>query len=234
VTATAPAMERRRTPGRLEGLWARWVGANAVAELVGLGTAAVVAAVVVTRDDPTRAAVLLAALALVAAGGVEGVAVGVAQGRVLRRALPPLRLRSWVAATLAGTLVAWTLGMLPSTVMATTAGPAEPPFSDAVQLVLAAALGVVAGVVLGVPQWLVLRRHVARAGWWIPANSLAWGAGMPMVFAVAGGLPEGSAPAVIVGIVVATLLTTGAVVGAVHGAVLMRLLRAGPPAGQRP
>ncbi len=35
------------------------------------------------------------------------------------------------------------------------------------------------GFLAGVLQWLVLRRHVARAGWWVPANILGWIAAIP-------------------------------------------------------
>jgi hypothetical protein len=31
-----------------------------------------------------------------------------------------------------------------------------------------------AGAVVGVSQWLVLRRWVSRAGWWILASSISW------------------------------------------------------------
>ncbi len=33
---------------------------------------------------------------------------------------------------------------------------------------------IIAGLLLGVMQWLVLRQYVYQAGWWIVANSLAW------------------------------------------------------------
>jgi hypothetical protein len=31
------------------------------------------------------------------------------------------------------------------------------------------------GGFLGIAQWLVLRRHLPNAGWWIPANMIGWG-----------------------------------------------------------
>lgn len=33
-------------------------------------------------------------------------------------------------------------------------------------------MGVVFGVLSGIMPWLVLRRQVARAGWWVPAHLL--------------------------------------------------------------
>ncbi|MEK6256579.1 MAG: hypothetical protein N2C13_04580 [Chloroflexota bacterium] len=35
--------------------------------------------------------------------------------------------------------------------------------------------GAVAGVVVSIPQWLVLRHHVSKSGWWIMAVTIGWG-----------------------------------------------------------
>jgi hypothetical protein len=31
------------------------------------------------------------------------------------------------------------------------------------------------GLAIGLTQWLLLQRQLARAGWWIAANTLGWG-----------------------------------------------------------
>ncbi|MBE0477239.1 MAG: hypothetical protein IBX62_09100 [Coriobacteriia bacterium] len=211
-------------------LWVRWVGANAIGELVGLGgTLALVAGLWGVLDRSPLPVALALALAIAAVGAlVEGVAVGGLQGLVLRLALPALPLPRWVVFTALGAFVAWSLGMLPSTLLAAggngapAAGAAEP--STVVQLLLAAGMGAALGPFLGVPQWLVLRRFVPRAGWWIPANSAAWALGMPVVFAAMSFVTPETRPATIAAVLAASLLATGAVVGAVHGAVLVRLL----------
>jgi hypothetical protein len=87
----------------------------------------------------------------------------------------------------------------------------------------------VATAVLGVAQWWILRQQIARAGWWIVANALGWGAGLLVGFVVVvlgflleptlslpGGLFTGGA----VGGAVA-----GIVGGAASGGVLLWLLR---------
>jgi hypothetical protein len=228
--ATIPAPEQVRSPrdAGLRRLWRRWVLANAWAELVGLGASGAVAALTVSRSPDSLAGVVAGAALVVAVAGVtEGGVVGWAQHRVLRTARPQLRLRRWVGATILGAVVAWGLGMLPSTLldMSDAAGgttPAEPGLG--IQLGLAAVLGLVAGSILGAPQARVLRDHAPRAWRWIPANAVAWAAGMPLVFLVAGGVPEGWTLPAILGVVAATLLLVGAVVGAIHGWVLVRLL----------
>ena len=215
----------RTEPSKLS-LWGRWVAANTLGELAGLGVVGAVASSVVrVFGEPVSAGYALAFAAMsVCLGAVEGAIVGYAQASVLRRRLP--RLRGWIAATALGAAVAWALGMLPSTVASLYRPPGPAPAPDVpdwLQLLLAAPLGVVAGTILAWPQWRVLRRHVAHAGWWLAANALAWAFAMPLVFVAAGVRPETGAALAAV-IVIVCLAAAGAVAGAVHGAYLVWLL----------
>jgi peptidoglycan/LPS O-acetylase OafA/YrhL len=75
--------------------------------------------------------------------------------------------------------------------------------------------------VLSFAQWLAMRKKVKRAGWWIPANMLAWLASMPIIFwgidASQKGQPMFQAVLLLAGV----LFVTGAIVGAIHGAFLV-------------
>jgi hypothetical protein len=94
------------------------------------------------------------------------------------------------------------------------------------QLVLAAGMGLLQGSILAVPQWRVLRRYVAGAGWWVPANSAAWAVGMVLVFQAVSSTTWTLSVATFAR-PVALLTLAGAAVGAIHGAVLVWLLRSG-------
>jgi hypothetical protein len=215
-------------------LYLRWIVANAAAEALGLGIVAASAVGLHTAlAGETVGALLVSASALVALGAAEGAIVGYAQWWALHRALPQVRARSWIGATIFGALSAWTLGMLPSTLMHlgdTAAHASSAPPGPVVRFALAALLGAVAGPILGLFQWRVLRRCVPHAAWWLPANGLAWAAGMPVVFVVAGQLPEGWPLAAIACAVLGGIGLAGAVVGMIHGLALVRLLRCGPQA----
>ena len=128
--------------------------------------------------------------------------------------------------------------MLPSTIMSLAAGPAaaaaetspaEPP--AVVIYLLAAGMGMFLGLMLGTPQWVALRQHVRRAGWWVPANALAWMVGMPLVFLGATNVPAGPVTVWTVLVAVLPVLAAGAAVGAIHGIALVWLARkeAGQP-----
>jgi len=129
------------------GFWLRWVAANALGEFVGLGAVAGIGFLLFRQFDEPQTwqhAVLFAAV-FVCLGALEGLVVGVAQAAVIRRLLPAVR--GWVGATVVGAMVAWAVGMVPSTVASLVgsnhADPApEPPLW--LILFLAAGLGAVA------------------------------------------------------------------------------------------
>lgn len=211
-------------------LWLQWALANVAGEVLGLGLAGAVAiTLVLTIGEPGTAlvAVMMAGV-MIAAGALEGVIVGFTQWLVLRRRLRRLSWWEWVTATAIGALVAWAVGMAPSTLMAlnqSARSSPPPPMSDAVKYAFASVMGVALGTILGAPQWRVLRRYVSRASLWVWANAAAWAIGMPMVFIGAGASPVGASALRIALTVVVTIAAAGASVGAIHGVALLWLLR---------
>jgi hypothetical protein len=213
--------------------WQRWVVANALGELVGLGTVAAVGLLLFRHaGEPTDVPQALAfAAVFVLLGAFEGVVIGLAQRQVLRTLLPSVR--GWVPATVVGAMVAWTVGMIPSTVAGLkqhggsgVAAPSEPPLI--LVLLLAACLGAVAGPVLAAFQWLSLRRIMPGKAWlWLPANAAAWAFGMPVIFLGAQASEVMSSTAAVAASVALAIFIAGAVVGAVHGGVLLALSRGG-------
>ncbi len=156
----------------------------------------------------------------------EGAVVGVAQWAVLREALLGLAARSWVGATVVGAVVAWLLGMIPSSLAAageTSAVPAPEP-APGVVAALAAAMGAVLGVVLATAQWWILRRHLRRALLWLAGNALAWAVAMPLIFWLVGATVAETRTLRSATLLVLGIGAAGAVVGAVHGLFLLRLL----------
>jgi len=210
------------------GLWLRWVAANAIGEFVGLGAVAGMGFLLFRQfaePQSWQQAALVAAV-FVGLGAFEGFVVGLAQAAVLRRFVPAVR--GWVRATVIGAMVAWAVGMLPSSVASVLGPPSaatahEPPLS--LVLLLSAGLGAIAGPVLAAFQWRSLQRALlARAWMWLPANAAAWCLGMPVIFLGAQANEATSNPALIALTVGLALLGAGAVVGAVHGWFLLRLM----------
>lgn len=215
-------------------LWWRWVAANGASEMLGLAATGAAIALLFSRVEalPGMAGVLLSLLVAAGSGAIEATLVGLAQWWAMHPWFPGITRRAWWLATLVGAMVAYVLGFLPSTLMNMGAEASGQPVAEPpgwMMLLFAAGLGLVAGAVLSFAQWLVLRKQVRRAGWWLPANMLAWLAGMPIIFwgidAAQKGQPLYQALLLIAG----CLLLVGLLVGAIHGAFLVWLAR---PAGE--
>jgi hypothetical protein len=123
---------------------------------------------------------------------VAGASIGIAQWLVLRRQVS--RSGWWVLLSSLGFAVGWLVDV------------------ETTGVVGDASTGVMVGASVGIAQWLVLRRQVSQAGWWVLASSV----GFTVTFAV---LAAGVLPGV--GITFGVF----AAYGAVTGAVLVWLLR---------
>ncbi len=219
-------------------LWLRWVAANALGETFGLGGTFAVGALALSRlgSQPGVMIVLVSFLIAVLSGAIEATIVGLAQWWAMHPWFPAITRRAWWSATLVGALLAYVLGYLPSTIMnlgeqtaqaqpAASAAVAEP--AQWIVMLLAAGMGVVAGAMLSFAQWLALRKKVAHAGKWIPANMLAWMAGMPVIFWGIDAAQKGQHVWQAVLLMVGVLCLAGTVVGGIHGLFLVNLAVSG-------
>ncbi|PKO12724.1 MAG: hypothetical protein CVU39_22415 [Chloroflexi bacterium HGW-Chloroflexi-10] len=93
-----------------------------------------------------------------------GLLIGVGQYFFLRSYVP--RLRWWIAATLLGCLLPFGVFHLLTLILA--------PIGDIGLLWRGIGMTMVGGLI-SLPQWLVLRRQVRHALWWIFAHGFGWG-----------------------------------------------------------
>lgn len=198
--------------GRL--LWIEWICAGAV----GWGLAALISALV--NDiliDIMRPSMQGVGLVQVA---TQGAVLALIQWLVVRRYLR--RADHWAWAT-AGT-VALAMGAIVIGVRGPL--PAQEWTYDRIILL--------EGVVVGAAQWLVLRPHVARAGWWIAASALGWPTAVIAEALVYGSVarmvgPVGVRAGWFVAVVMLGATLGGGLYGALLGRVLVALLRRAQP-----
>ncbi|MFI7542454.1 hypothetical protein [Actinoplanes sp. NPDC049599] len=208
--------EPQARPAVLRGgpLFRRWLLVVTIGEFLGFSVPAVAGAV-------TAGWSTLAALGVIlAAGAVEGTALGLAQASVLRQALPGLPARRWVLATAGGAVLAYVIGMLPSTLADRWA---ELP--AAVLALGGLVLGVALLATIGTAQWLVLRTVLPRSASWIVTTALAWLAGLAVFLVFTMPLWHPGQPIVLVAAIgAAGGLLMAAVTSAVTGVALRRLM----------
>jgi hypothetical protein len=102
-------------------------------------------------------------------GALAGLIVGVGQRLALRGVV------SWTNEWVRSTVIGWAVGGA-ILMLFTRIGYSEIVEGSNATLFIAGLLawfGCGAGI--GVGQWLVLRQHLSKAGWWIVASSLGWG-----------------------------------------------------------
>lgn len=114
-----------------------------------------------------------------------GIGLGVLQWLILQYRIK--HAQQWILAT----IFSWTLG---SSVILFL----MPDVNDFIA-------GLVIGVATGTGQWLVLRRELHWAGWWIPINVVAWTTGMALLPGV---ILTGIMAGLVTGIAIELLLRT--------------------------
>jgi hypothetical protein len=195
-------------------VWTRWVLWTTAAEVAGFVAPAVAGVTTAERNGAVQY------VPLVAAGLVEGAALGAGQAHVLRDVLPGLRVRAFVVATSVAAAVAYAVAMLPAAWPDLVAG-----LPGVLLVLLVVAGGVVMLASIGTGQWLVLREALPRSASWVLTTALAWLAGLGVFLGVA--TPwwhagQSTLVTVLVGLVAAGLMALTAAV--VTGAALVRLL----------
>ncbi len=193
----------------------RWVLAVTAGEATGFMIPAAAGGILALAAAPAW----LAYPVMIGAGACEGALLGLGQSVGFGPSVVPRRL--WVAATAAGAAVAWSIGMLPSTIAGFD--PANPWMLP----------GIVIGALLllvSIPtlQWLVLRRVIPRALRWVPINAGAWAAGILWTLAPSPFIDERTpAPALFASYAVAGLLMA-LTVAAMTGPAARRIAKTAP------
>jgi hypothetical protein len=159
--------------------------------------------------------------ALLAAGAVDGYALGAAQSWALRTAVPDLPGRAFAAATAVAAVLAYAIGLAPSTLGERIR---DVPLAVAVPVAVLGGIALLASI--GTAQWLVLRHAGYDVRWWIATTAGGWLAGLTVFTAVATPLwrPGQPAPLIVaIGILAGVLMA--ATVAATTGFAALRLAR---------
>ncbi len=152
------------------GFWFKWILATIIGYILGL-------LLQVFTDPSTNMSFRLPlVLSQILGWAITGTAVGLLQWDVLRRRIKTIGW--WILATAVG----WSLGLSLSLFF--------------IYGIAGGGTGIIVGIIVGVAQWLPIRRYVRGAALWIPVNTIAWTIGPAIVwlmvqsFGVDGGVFE--------------------------------------------
>ncbi len=164
--------------------WGLWLVRCALAEFVGIGLAAAagVGLFQIMGEPETTAARLLVFALFLTIGLIEGGLIGLAQGSMLKRVVPSLRVGTFARNTALPAMLGWALGMAPSTFLAgpsTGIQPAPEPALGAV-LLFSAVGGALGGGLIALFQRLELGRRVRGTRAWSFATMLGWALALPL------------------------------------------------------
>jgi hypothetical protein len=149
-------------------LWLQWVSASIVASLVGLiaGTILFAGAVALILTLRVQSEITWFLQPMIF-GGFIGLSLSTAQKLIIQQHLSlPKR---FIQLSTMGALIA----LLLNSINDILASPLPLPF-----------LAGIGGAIFGFSQWLVLHRVLRHSGWWVLANSVAWGAGGTLMYAL--------------------------------------------------
>ena len=194
-----------------------WVGWTVAGEAAGFTVAAIAGAVAATQDLPSVSEFAV----LVGAGSIEGALLGAGQAIAMTRLqLPPRILRRWPVVTSVAAALAWSIGLLPSSIP-------DVPWSSPITWLIAVVLG--SALLLSIPtaQYLLLRGAIHTAGRWIWVNVLAWSLGIMWTFAPSP-LVDASTPILsLIGIYAVAGLLMATTVAVITGLCWLSWLRTG-------
>lgn len=147
----------------------RWVGCTVAGQVAGFTVAAVLAA---TQDVSRMSDYAL----VLGAGALEGALVGRGQAIAMTRVqLPSGVLRVWPIVTSIAAVMAWSIGLIPSSVRTISLPPG-------IAWPLTAVLALVLLISIPLAQFLLLRTVIPPASQWIRFNLLAWLLGISWTF----------------------------------------------------
>jgi hypothetical protein len=164
-------------------VWAGWLLATALGWTAGWAVGAPISELVARPIGATGAMLAAEMLGGAVAWGILGLLTGIGQWLVLRRHMSGAGW--WVPASVIGWALVgstkWIQGPLLDEFMIGFFGRLEEMRLGALVPLSGMGLGLLLdgamGLVVGLAQWFVLRRHVQRAGRWVLISAVAWGIG---------------------------------------------------------
>jgi hypothetical protein len=156
-------------------LWKKWIFKYSLGELIGIGVAAAIARFLFLSYPQSEkiSGTVLNVIILMIAGISEGLIIGYIQWRSLSKLVsdfPPLL---WMFITTFATLAGW-LFVLPPGIMLIAFLAKISLISTNNSILYTLLIGVIFGGMIGIPQFLIMRKYFENAIIWVLSNAVGW------------------------------------------------------------
>ncbi len=202
----------------------RWIAIGVIGTVVGLGAGGFVGLMGLAAESLSAAV-----SAGIVFGAAIGVSIGLAQGLVLSGRLETISASRWATYTAAGAALAWAAVAFPISRLAAVG--ADPSWTT--RLLWSVAIGLAAGGIVGVLQWLELRRALPSSSITIAAQAVGWMIGALVLTTADGLIRDNIEDISAIGLGAVALALAGAVVALAQGVALDRILPKATAAPQR-
>jgi hypothetical protein len=191
--------------------WPRWMLAVTAGETIGFAIPALTGGMLALLSAP----VFVVYPSMIVAGACEGVLLGLGQSIGFGPSVVPRS--AWIRATAAGAALAWSIGMLPSTI-----GGVD--FGSPIALSLVVIDSIALLVSIPTLQWAVLRRLGHPVSSWVPLNAAAWTAVILWTLAPSPFIDEHTPATVLFGVYLLAGLLMAATVASLTGPSALRIV----------
>lgn len=160
---------------REQKFWNRWMLIYSFGEVLGIGVAAIIGRFLFIGFSSTSIAQSSALFffVLVMSGAAEGIIIGYVQWKSLSRLLVDFHPAIWIITTSLAAITGW-LVILPPSVVFISFFSTLKLINVYYSLLYAALAGMAFGGIIGIPQYLIIKRFYTKASVWIIANALGW------------------------------------------------------------
>lgn len=215
----------RNETGADKRFWYKWMLNYSFGELLGIGAAAVIGRFLFLEFSNISASstTLITFIILVIAGAAEGLIIGYVQWKSLSKILLHFKPTLWILITTISTIAGWLL-ILPPAVMVISFLSKFTLISNNYSILYTALAGMTFGALIGIPQFLILKKFYKNAYAWIVANTIGWMLTFLIIYTAMSLLTNATSFVYNMSLIVISCMISGLVQGIVTGTSLHFLM----------
>ena len=211
--------------------WYRWMLNYSFGELMGIGAAAGIGRFLFiglsnTASSQSSTSLITFAI-LVSAGAAEGFIIGYVQWKSLSKMVLHFRPAPWVLVTIFFTVSGWLL-ILPPAVLFISFLTKITLISNYYSVLYTALAGMAFGGLIGMPQFLIIKKFYKNGVVWILANAFGWALSFLIMYSAMSMITSATSYVYSLSLVIISCVLSGLVQGIVTGTSLHFLMSVKP------